>query len=84
MDFADVRELVRIRHELRRLRQGLNRASGAGQQGEQEQQDQHERDWQCQKARLLLERLRLLAQQDPAEAEAVKAELPRWECSLGL
>ena len=60
MDYADVREMIRIRHELRRLTV----------QGRREE------------ARELLERLRALAEQDPAEKAEVEPEVSRWEAAL--
>lgn len=60
MTYAEMRELVRIRHDLRR----------ATAEGRRED------------ARVLMERLRNLAERDPDERRDIEPEIERWEAAL--
>jgi hypothetical protein len=62
MNYAEVRELIRVRHDLRR----------AAAEGRREE------------ARALIERLRAIAERDPAERMEVEREIQRWEASVEL
>lgn len=69
MDYAAARELVRLRHELRRLVVGrlvVDRPLGSDAA-----------------ARAILARIEALVAADAEEAAAVGPELARWQVSLG-
>jgi hypothetical protein len=69
MDYAETRELVRIRHELRHLL--AERPAGA------------DADTQARaRARTLIARLEALIAGDTEEAAVVRPELARWQVSL--
>jgi hypothetical protein len=75
MSYAETRELIRLRYDLRRLL--AERPRGAGVSA-------HVNDHITAEARALFARIKALVAADAEEAALMSGELARWQISLAL